>query len=141
MFAQRGRCPLLKLLHLQRDVGSGGSTQGVAPFGRSARGLWTNPPSSGLGWPSAILTFALRAAHVGPDAKVQIVSHLCGYYKVLPRGRLRKPLLRFNTLQGVNGKIRANFYGKMFLALKLGYTARGPRHRLPAAPAGLLLLS
>ena len=31
-----------------------------------ARGLWTNPPSSGLGWPSAIRTFALRTMRLLP---------------------------------------------------------------------------
>ena len=53
-------------------------------------------------------------------AKIRHVFHRCGYYKGLRRGRPQPRLLRFNRLHDAGVEIRAKFYGKKFLALKLG---------------------
>ena len=53
-------------------------------------------------------------------AKIRHVFHRCGYYKGLRRGRPQPRLLRFNRLHDAGVEIRVKFYGKKFLALKLG---------------------
>ena len=53
-FASRGRCPLIVLLPFQ-GVDCSCGLPGVALPSVADPGLQANPPSSGLGWPSALL--------------------------------------------------------------------------------------
>ena len=70
-FASRGRCPLIVLLPFQ-GVDCSCGLPGVALPSVADPGLQANPPSSGLGWPSAIPS----NPKICPQAFLQDASHL-----------------------------------------------------------------
>ena len=79
--AHRGRCPLFKLLHLQRDA-SVPRYPGRRSLRSLAAGLRTLPPAEVEGWPSAILRLkprcSLFAARMYPRYKNEICRHGTG---------------------------------------------------------------